>query len=221
MSQPSHGGQDGSSEPSLPHQPCMSLFKPTAEIPQFDSPFRYWEGETKMILMAYDVKEIQRVIRYRLCDPNLPANILQTRDERIVERFLLALAAPQEAASVAQLSQNDKVNEIIRRSKVASAPPVPWDWIPSLQSRELDSQAIATEMNARSHHQFGRIPFEEWVRYSLGFRVATVEWFLQQHTNLSNHLLNHLNASPDDIEKYVEVEKVCFTKIFNKDFQAS
>lgn len=221
MSQPSHGGQDGSSEPFWPNQPYISLFGPTAEVPQFVPSQSYWEGETKTILMAYDVREIQRVIRYRLCDPNLPASILQIRDERIVERFLLALAAPQEAAFVAQLSQNDKVNEIIRRSKVASAPPVPWDWIPSLQSRELDSQAIATEINARSHHQFGRIPFEEWVRYSLGFRVITVEWFLQQHTNLSNHLLNYLNASPDEIEKYVEVEKVCFTKIFNEGFQAS
>ncbi|RMJ25214.1 hypothetical protein PHISP_03920 [Aspergillus sp. HF37] len=197
----------------------MSLFKPTAEVPQFVFEFKYWEGEATTILMAYDVREIQRVIRYRpFCDPNLPASILQTRDERIVERFLLALATPREAAFVAQLSQNEKVNEIIRRSR-ASATFVPWDWIPSLQCSELDSQAIATEINARSHHQFGRIPFEEWVRYSLGFRVIAVEWFLQQHTNLYNHLLNYLTASRDEIEKYVEVEKVCFTKVFTKIFK--
>jgi hypothetical protein len=78
----------------------MSLFKPTAEVPQFVFPYTYWENEAKTILMAHDVRAIQRVIRYKLFyDPNLPASILQTRDERTVERFQCVLVAPVPATS--------------------------------------------------------------------------------------------------------------------------
>ena len=166
--------------------------------------------------MAFDVKAIQRVIRYRLFhDENLPRNILRNRNENTVERFLLELVRPQEAEFAAKISQNEQVEEIIRRSScsLGGAPLRRWDWLPPWQDCDLDSQAIAAAIDAESHLQLSRIPFEDWVRYSLGYPVMSVKWFLQQHTKLYNLLYTHLSEFRNHFGTYVEVEKVCLIKI--------
>lgn len=199
---------DQSTVPSYtPHQTQPSLFQSSAEVPRFVVPYRFWEDEAKTILMAYDTKSLQRVIRYRLFpDENLPRKTLRNRNANTVETFLVGLIAPQEAPLVAELSHIQKVEEIIRRSRIIPHSYVPWTWFPSPETS--DPQAIAAAIDAESHLQFARIPFEEWVRYSLGYRVISVEWFLQQHTNLSFHLLNHLQGFTYDIQTYLAVEKV-------------
>lgn len=200
--------------PFLPHQPYVSLFESSAEVPRFVSSYRYWEDEAKIILGGYDVQAIQRLIRYRLFDDqNLPRMVLQNRNENIVMGFLLDLVAPQEEAFVKGFLQNQQVAEIIRRSRMASVPLLPWAWLPSWQDSDSDPEAIATAIDAESHLQFSRVAFEEWVRYSIGYRTTSVEWFLQQHTNLFIHLLTYLRGFPDEIEKYIKVEKVRLTKI--------
>lgn len=200
---------DGSTEPFLPDQPYVSLFHSSIEVPQFDFHYPYWACEAKIILMGYDVKEIGRLIRYGLFYGDLHRRVLRHRNKKTVKEFLLDLVPPQEAGLFVELSQDEQVEEIIRRSRVARIPLLPWAWLPSLQLRDSDPQAIAAAIDAESHVQFSRIPFEEWVRYSLGFRVISIEWFLQQHTNFYIHLLTYLSWFPDEIEKYIEVGKVC------------
>lgn len=158
--------------------------------------------------MAYDVQALQRVIRYRLFrDENLPRRLLRSRNAGTVEEFLYNLVAPQEVPSLAEFSHGQKVEEIIRRARVFFPSLIPWSWFPRRDANS-DHQAIAAAIDSESHLQFSRISFEEWVRYSLGYQVISVEWFLQQHTNLFLHLLSYLNGNPDEIGVYVEVEKV-------------
>lgn len=40
------------------------------------------------------------------------------------------------------------------------------------------------------------------------YSTASIEWLLQQHTNLNIRLFNHLRAYPENISLYGEVEKV-------------
>lgn len=213
MSQTSTGhGLSRSTESFLPYQPYRPLFESSSEVPQFVFPCRYWEHEVTSILKGYDAQAIHRLIRYGLFDDELPRSVLQNRNGDRVKELLLELITPQEADVVANLLQNEQVDEIIRRSRLASIPLVPWGWHPRWQDRGLGPQAIAAEIDAESKTQFNRIPFEEWVRYSLGYPVVSVKWFLQQHTSLYILLWAHLNGFPDEIEKYSEVEKVLLTK---------
>ena len=191
----------------MPHQTDLCLFQSSAEVPQFDIPYRYWEDEAKTLLLAYDSQALQRVIRYRLFrDGNLPRRALRRRGASTIEKFLLDLVTPQEVALVAQLSHNQRVEEIIRRSEMINLSFIPWSWFPP--HGRCDPEAIAAAIDAESHRQFSCIPFEEWVRYSLGYEVISVKWFLQQHTNFFLHLLNHLQGFVNDIQVYLEVEKV-------------
>lgn len=188
-----------------------SLFRPSAERPRFFISYKWWEDEATTVLWAFDAGEIQRVIRYGLFpDENLPRTALQSRNESTVDSFLLTLVQPQERPFIANLSHVQKVEEILRRSRGTSPALVSWSWFPSVMSRDQDPEAIAKAIDAESRLHFIRIPFEEWVRYSLGYQAASVEWFLQQHTAFHIHLLNYLDAFPEEIKRYAEVEKVCY-----------
>ncbi|GFF26852.1 hypothetical protein IFM61606_09835 [Aspergillus udagawae] len=184
-----------------------SLFRSDSEIPPFFVPYRWWEDEATTVLWAFDVQEIKRVIRYGLFrDPNLPRTSLQSRNSTTIDTFLLSLLEPHERFLLSNLSHVQKVEEILRRSTISSPPSVPWSWFPSQKDRDLDPRALARDIDAESHLHFKRISFEELVRYSLGYPAASVNWFLQQHTALYIHLLNYLNAFPEEVARYTEVE---------------
>ncbi|OJJ84264.1 uncharacterized protein ASPGLDRAFT_66532 [Aspergillus glaucus CBS 516.65] len=185
-----------------------SLFRPNAERPRFSVSYKWWEDEATTVLWAFDAGEIQRVIRYGLFpDENLPRTALQSRNESTVDSFLFTLVQPHERPFIANLSHVQKVEEILRRSKGMSPALVPWSWFPSVVSREQDPGAIAKAIDAESRLHFTRIPFEEWVRYSLGYRSILVESFLEEHTKLFHYLLNYFDAFPEELKRYAEVEK--------------
>lgn len=193
----------------VPDQLYPALFQSDAERPAFNIPTEHWENQAQSTLLAHDAPAIWRVIRYRLFhDESLPWRILLSRNESVVENFVLNLCAPQEALWVSKLSHYQKVGEMLRRVRVASPPFIPWMWFPSRLADDSTPQDIATAIDAESRLQFNRIPFEDLVRYSLNYRSLSVDWFLHQHTNLYIHLLAYLNEFPDEIEKYVEVELV-------------
>lgn len=185
-----------------------SLFQ--SELPPFFISYRWWEDEATTVLWAFDIQEIKRVIRFRLLtDDNLPRTALQSRNSSTVDNFLLTLAELHERPFVANLSHLQKAEEILRRCRIARPMLFPWSWFPSQYTAQLnDAQAVAGMIDAESHLHFTQIPFEDWVRYSLGYPSSAVEWFLQQHTVFHAHLLNHLDEHPEEIERYVEVEKV-------------
>lgn len=199
----------GSTEPFLPDQPSMSLFQSRDEVPAFKFS-SYWTSEVTNILWGNNVEDMRKIIRFKLCHDDLPRSILRSRDKGTVEGFLLDLVTQEQAPFMAELSQNEQVEEIIRHSRlgVVSDPFFEWGWFP-IQGRDSGHQAIARAIDAESHFQFTRIPFEEWVRYSLGYHpVAPVDWFLQQHTIFYIHLLEYLKGFPGEIRKYIEVGKV-------------
>ncbi|PIG89913.1 hypothetical protein AARAC_003491 [Aspergillus arachidicola] len=184
-----------------------SLFQSSAEIPPFFVTYRWWEDEATTVLWAFDVEDIKRVIQYGLYrDENLPRSSLQSRNASAVDSFLLTLVQPKERAYTANLSFIQKVEEIIRRCKANTPSLVAWSWFPPQVNRDLDPVAIADAIDAESHLHFSRIPFEELVRYSLGYPAIAVEWFLQQHTALYIHLLNYFNAFPEETVRYTKVE---------------
>jgi hypothetical protein len=120
----------------------------------------------------------------------------------------VALSDPREHQLLGSLSHVQRVEEILRRSKIQPFQPVPWMWFPPQPGHDLNAREIAKGIEAESHHQFRKICFEEIVRASLGYNAVSVEWFLLQHTVLYNYLYNHLQTYPEEIPLYVEAEKV-------------
>ncbi|KAJ5144479.1 Guanine-nucleotide dissociation stimulator CDC25, partial [Penicillium atrosanguineum] len=104
------------------------------------------------------------------------------------------------------LSHMQKVEEVLRRSHVPLFQPIPWSWFPSPPGHSLDAQAIATEIDTQTRFHFSRIAFEDIVCASLGYEAISVEWFLLQHNCFYIHLLEHLQAYPEEIPLYTDVE---------------
>ncbi|KAL2831176.1 hypothetical protein BDW59DRAFT_7874 [Aspergillus cavernicola] len=190
-------------QPSYP-----SLFRSNDERSRLNFSYRWWEDEAATILWSFDVEEIKRVIRYGLFpDEQLPRMALQTRSAGAVDSFLAGLVTPQEMVLLANLSHVQKVEEIIQRCKTTSPPLISWGWLPTRIHSELDPPAIAQAIDTESHLHFARISFEELVRHALGYRSGRVEWFLQQHMVFYTHLLDFLNAYPQELIRYADVEK--------------
>lgn len=190
----------------------QSLFPADAEFPRFRVSYRWWEDEAMAMLWAFDIPEMSRVIRYGFFqDENYPRSSLLTRNSETIDAFLSALSDPSDHQLLVNLSHFQRVEEILRRSRVLPFQPMPWGWFPPPPGRALDARTIADDMDAESHVHFSRLAFEEIVRASLGYHAASVEWFLLQHTALYIHLLDHLQKYPEDTALYIEVEKVCYS----------
>ncbi|KAJ5594305.1 Guanine-nucleotide dissociation stimulator CDC25 [Penicillium hispanicum] len=189
-------------------QSYPSLFQVSAEFPRFMASYRWWEDEATTVLWAFNIPEISQVIRYGLFqDENFPRNSLLSRNSDTIDAFLFALSDPHEHQLLASLSHFQRVEEILRRSRVPPFQPIPWSWFPPPPGHALDACTIATAIDAESHVHFRRIAFEELVRTSLGYHDASVEWFLLQHTTFYIHLLDHLLNYPEETTLYIEVEK--------------
>ncbi|KAL3471297.1 hypothetical protein BJX99DRAFT_266909 [Aspergillus californicus] len=184
-----------------------SLFRSDDERPRWTPMWRWWEGEVKTALFGWDFVDVKRTIRFGLFpDEQLPRKALQIRPERFVNDFLSGLIRPQEQILLSNLSHVQKVEEIIKRCNANYPPQISWGWLPTRKDSDMDSLAIARAIDTESHLHFTRISFDELVRYTLGYPAARVEWFLQQHTAFYVHLLDHLNAYPEETIKYAEVE---------------
>ncbi|KAJ5623099.1 hypothetical protein N7490_011704 [Penicillium lividum] len=183
-----------------------ALFLPGSEIPRFAISYRWWEDEATTVLWAFNIPDLCLLIRYALFrDENLPRNALISRNAETVDLFLLALSDVREHPSFYVLSNVQRVEEVLRRSRIPPLRPIHWSWFPPRGG--LDPRSIASAIEKESHCQFLRVDFEEIVRASLGYPAPSVEWFLQQHTALYIHLVDHLRVYPDEILAYVEAEK--------------
>jgi hypothetical protein len=186
-----------------------SLFQSASELPPFFVPYRWWEDEATTVLWTFDIWDISRAIRFGLfSDEDLPRTVLQSRNARTVDDFLFTLIQPRERAFICNLSHVQKVEEILRRSQETGPASTPWSWFPWNARHERDARTIASGIDAECHLHFREVPFEEWVRYSLGYLAPSVEWFFLQHTAFFIHLSNHLGTHPEEVAKYWEVEKV-------------
>jgi hypothetical protein len=87
---------------------------------------------------------------------------------------------------------------------------VSWSWFPARARLVTDPATVAQEIEAESQLQLRSVPFETWVRYSLGYAAPEVDWFLLQHTVFYIVLFNYLQTYPQEIPKYQQVGKVCY-----------
>lgn len=204
----------------------LQIFRTRAEIPAFFVSYRWWEDEATTVFWAFDIQEISRVIRFGLFrDENFPRTSLRSRNADTIDTFLIALSEPHEYQLLDSLSHMQRVEEILRRSSIPPFEAIPWSWFPPQSSPTLDALEIATAIETESHLHFSRIDFEEFVRAALGYNALFIDWFLQQHTALYLILLNHLQAHPEDVPLYANVEKVCtlysikISRQFSPDFR--
>ncbi|KAL4805536.1 hypothetical protein BDV18DRAFT_21205 [Aspergillus unguis] len=201
-------GDRAGAAPYMFGQPSYaSLFRASEERPQLNNLRRWWESDINTILWSFDLEEIRRVIRYGLSpDENHCWLALQRRPPNTILDFLSALVKPQDRPYYARLPHEKKLEEIIHRCRLPTPPVMVWGWLPLRRDSGLDPLVIAKAIDTESHVHFARITFEEMVRYSLGYSCNRVDWFLQQHSCLYAHLLDHLSAFPEEAARYAEVE---------------
>lgn len=191
---------------TLNYQP---LFRSSLEISRFHTPYRWWEDEARTVLWSFDIRQIMLVIRFGLFnDGNQPRAALQKRDATFIEKFIEGLLQPYELPYLPSLSHAQRVEEILRRCQVTEPANVSWSWFPARARLVADPATVAQEIEAESHLQFRSVPFETWVRYSLGYAAPEVDWFLLQHTVFYIVLFGYLQTYPQEIAKYQQVGKV-------------
>jgi hypothetical protein len=185
------------------------LFQACLELPRFYVPYRWWEDEATTMLYAFSIEDIRRLVRFGLYgDDNLPRVVLQSRNADTVADFLASLLRVEEKVYVSQLTHLEKVEQILLRCQAKRCPPRTWSWFPMCISSDPDIEAIAADIDSESYAQFKTVPFEDWVRYALGYPRASVEWFLLQHRELYVRMSIHLDSFPADLSVYLQVEKV-------------
>lgn len=190
------------------------LFRTASEIPVFQVPYRWWEADARTVLWSFDVRQISLVIRFSLFhDSNKPRTALQRRDASFLDTFLASVLQPYELPFIPTLSQSQKVEEILRRSQATTSMNLPWSWYPSQALLIPEPAIIAQEIEAESQLLFKAVPFEAWVRCSLGFPAAEVDWFLLQHNALYVILWTHLQAHQHEVSLYRQVEKVFIARV--------
>ena len=164
-----------------------------------------WDVEAARILRtSLSIQDIKLICRFRpYQDENLPRSVLLTRWEAKLNDFLDWLHIEKD-----ELCKYQKVEAIIKH--FAPLPPrkVCWKWTPSDSMHETDPKRIATKIDEQSHSHFKEIPFEDWVRRSIGFYVPSVAEFCNQHSELRGKLSEYLNNNPEAYLKYSNVAKV-------------
>lgn len=177
-----------------------------------NAPYRWWEDEAQPILWAFNIADINRLLRFRLYDNDeFPKMILQLRNTDTLSEFVIALV-PGSMPGLLGLTHQEKVDEIIRLCRPNHFAP-PWNWIPSYLN-EMYPAKLAMEINIESILQFRAVPFEDWVRYALGYPTLSVVWFLEQHMQLYKLVSEYLSKYPERYHIYVEAEKVCPEKSY-------
>lgn len=186
------------------------LFTTASETPSFQHLYqRWWEDDAQTVLWSFDVRQISLVIRFGFFhDSNQPRTILHRRNGNVLETFLNSLLPPYEVQFIPTLTQSQKVEEILRRCQATMPMNLQWSWYPSQALRGPEPSVIADEIEAESQMHFKAVPFEAWVRCSLGFPATEADWFFLQHNALYIILLSHLQAHQYELPKYREVEKV-------------
>ncbi|KAJ5602078.1 hypothetical protein N7510_011612 [Penicillium lagena] len=181
------------------------MFQLAKEIPQSFVSSRWWEHESQSLLSGYDVQTIRQSLRWGLFDnQEVPRQALLARDESVINQCLVISDLQ---LNHYLLSFQQKVEEILRRSKTPYFQPTSQRWFLQPLGYDHSDKKIASEIEVGSRFYFNQISFEDLVRASLGHPAPSVEWFLQQHTTLYFLLKQHLCAKPEDAQLYAKVEK--------------
>ncbi|PGH12153.1 hypothetical protein AJ79_04447 [Helicocarpus griseus UAMH5409] len=208
--EPLYETYDGSGSPIYQSMSNLSPpFHVDLQPPRFNVTWRWWEDEANVILRAFTAETMQQLVQFRLYpDDNLPRSILRCRNESSVINFLNKLLPAGDTTVVDQLTHYERVEKLLSLCSSSQFATRPWNWLPAIASNDFDYQSIARTMDEESYLQFRTVSFEDWVHYSLGYATQSVEWFLLQHSKLSDYLMNHFDAFPNQAHEYIHVEKV-------------
>ncbi|KAI1939433.1 hypothetical protein LOZ58_004139 [Ophidiomyces ophidiicola] len=166
---------------------------------------RWWEEDTLPILWSFNVGDIKRILRFRMYrDDEFPKRILRHRNTATLTEFLTTLL-PTRYDLIFGLTHYEKVNELVRVCRTSSFQ-VSWSWFPDCVDDALPS-TIALEIDMESILHFKTVPFEDWVRYCLGYPTSSVTWFLELHNELYYMVTVYLCRFPSKASIYAEVEK--------------
>ncbi|EED11795.1 conserved hypothetical protein [Talaromyces stipitatus ATCC 10500] len=199
------GGKNESGKQTYP-----ILISAISEIPSARHLGQYRWKEAETILWSFDVRQISLVIQFGFFhDNNQPRQILLQRSSNVLDSLLKSLLPPYESGIIPSLTLNQKVEEIFQRCQpTIISMNLHWGWYPSETLLGPEPAIIAEEIEAESQMHFKAVPFEAWVRCSLGFPAAEAHWFFLQHNALYIILLNNLQEYPYELPKYREVEKL-------------
>ncbi|KAF3482301.1 uncharacterized protein GIQ15_05060 [Arthroderma uncinatum] len=201
------GRADRSSSEPLPSTGPEPTFSFQLALPQFYVPYRWWEDGASMILWAFDHQDIKRLLRFRLYENDeLPRYVLQNRNADVVSGFLASLLPPEQGMFTLDLPHHHKVEEILELCQLRNPPVEAWRWHPNY-SYNAEPRTIASYIDAESSQQFKAVPFEDWIRYALGYPTASIQWFFSQHKQLHDIVSAHLDLFPGEFDTYVEVER--------------
>ena len=175
-----------------------------------NSAFCWWEDGAKSILRGNDLQDIKLVCRFRIySDEDLPREILRTRWSSLLNTFFLNLYGG-DRQTVNDLNKDQKVEGILEKlvpSLISS------DRSDVQEPHELlqeDVSQSALGLNEASSSAFKRIPFSDWVRSARDpyEEVDLVDDFIDWHGSLQDLVECRLRDYPEEMEKYIQLEKV-------------
>lgn len=172
-----------------------------------------WESAAKQILRGYDIQDIRLLYRFFPFD-DLGVLHALLRDRWVP--FLNALICIGEAAYsrefVDALSIDQTINEISKWLQLPLSIPESrcewtWAWTQHGALNEATS-TIVYNIDKGSCSQFAKIPFQDLVKQALGGDAKSLLKFIAEHVRLSIRISRHLREFPNEVPKYVQVQKV-------------
>ena len=83
-----------------------------------------------------------------------------------------------------------------------------WGWTASQVWSDTDPEKISVIIDRESTAHFRNIPFESWVRHSLGFDEPPIRQLYAAHARIGEALRTFVHYNPETREKYVSVAEV-------------
>lgn len=173
-----------------------------------------WDMEADSIFLSTDNSSIQQILQLGWYDnvDSLRHNLrcqVELLDPLLDSLRPIMVEGGQQATT--QLTDHRKVEEIL--TLVIPPPPSAlwretWDWNPKKSVDEIDVLRIAAYIDEESCSYFKEVPFIHWLKCSIGYQIETLRRLLSKHFRLSCSIYAYLLMHPNELDKYIAVEKV-------------
>ena len=175
-------------------------------------PYAWWETQAETILQGQDYLSIAQIVRFGLCRQDSLRYILQQRTEPWLEQVLLYLSRTKVGVNYqadVELNRYLKVEKILKAVEpTRPSSPFSWSWKPFKAQDQTDPGEIATNIDEDSRSLFRKVPFEDWLKYSIGYQEDSICGLFSEHRILCVRLRSYLLRHPEETNKYVAVRKV-------------
>lgn len=199
---------------ALPAPPVYRASQPqdASAVSNLNRPSFCWEMDARTILQGWDFYSIQQILRFRLYGhADSLRHALKYRWAYSLDQILLLRPNRVDRGhrTTAELKKDRKVEEILESvESTRLLLPMGWSWVPYKATGETDTEKIAADIDEESCSLFRKVPFENWLRYSVGYEEESVDELFFLHECLSRRLHSYLRRHHEETKKYVEVMKV-------------